>query len=73
MPKVHSLSLVIREHDRPERTTRQAYLFTTDTVYLGPRTVINLDMETRDGDLMTILQKAKRQIELAISELEDSV
>lgn len=73
MPKTHTLSINILEHDRPDHTTRPAYLFVTDTIYLGPRTVLDLSMETHDGDLMTLLQKAKRQVELAISELEDSV
>lgn len=72
MTKTHTLSIVIQEHDRPKQT-HQPYLFTTDTIYLGPRTVINLDMETRDGDLMNMLHQAKRQIELAMSELDDSV
>lgn len=73
MPKTYNLSINILEHDRPKRKTDQAFLIVTDTIYLGPRTVLDLSMETHDGDLMTLLQKAKRQVELAISELEDSV
>lgn len=73
MPKTHTLSINILEHDRPEPTARQHFLFTTDTIYLGPRTVIDLNMETHDGDLMKLLYRAKRQIELAMSELEGPV
>lgn len=66
----HYLTLTIKEHVQPEPQPVSPYrLVTAERIYLGPRTVLDLNMESRDGDLVKMLHKARRQINLALEEL----